>query len=255
MKKISAKPESLKPVPFRFCPGCGHGLLHKIIAEIIDELGMREKTIGFAPVGCAVFAYDYFNFDVIETAHGRPPAVATAIKRLLPDNLVFTYQGDGDLAAIGTAEIVHAAARGENFSVIFVNNATYGMTGGQMAPTTLLGQMTTTTTKGREQKLTGYPVKVSEMLATLDGVSFICRTSMDSPQNVIKTKNAVKKAFQYQLDGKGFSFVEVLAPCPTDWWMSPKEALLWIKEKMIPVFPPGVVKDKYSKQSTVNSEQ
>lgn len=251
MKKISAKPNSLKPVPFRFCPGCGHGLLHKIVAEIIDELGMREKTIGFAPVGCAVFAYDYFNFDVIETAHGRPPAVATAIKRLLPGNLVFTYQGDGDLAAIGTAEIVHAAARGENFSVIFVNNATYGMTGGQMAPTTLLGQRTTTTIKGREQRLAGYPVKVSEMLATLDGASFICRTSMDSPQNVIKTKNAVKKAFQYQLDGKGFSLVEVLAPCPTDWWMSPKEALLWIKEKMIPVFPPGVVKDKYGVKETV----
>ena len=245
MKKISKRPESLKPVPFRFCAGCGHGLLHKFIAEIIDELGIREKTIGFAPVGCAVFAYDYFNFDVIESAHGRPPAVATAIKRLLPDRLVFTYQGDGDLAAIGTAEIIHAAARGENFSVIFVNNATYGMTGGQMAPTTLLGQKTTTSTKGRDKRITGYPIKISEMLATLEGPSFICRTSLDSPKNIINTKKAIKKAFQYQLDKKGFSLVEVLSPCPTDWWMSPQEALPWMKKNMIPAFPLGVIKDKW----------
>jgi 2-oxoglutarate ferredoxin oxidoreductase subunit beta len=246
MKKISKRPESLKPASFRFCSGCGHGLLHRIIAEIIDEFGIREKTIGFAPVGCAVFAYDYFNFDVIEVAHGRPPAVATAIKRLLPDRLVFTYQGDGDLAAIGTAEIIHAANRGENFSVIFVNNATYGMTGGQMAPTTIIGQKTTTTTKGRDEKTTGYPIKISEMLFPLDGVSFIYRTSLDSPKNVITTKRVIKKAFQYQLDGKGFSLVEVLSPCPTDWWMSPEESLSWIQKNMIPVFPLGVIKDKYS---------
>lgn len=249
MKKITKRPDSLKNVPFRFCPGCGHGLLHKIIAEIIDELGMREKTIGFAPVGCAVFAYDYFNFDIIEVAHGRPPAVATAMKRLLPDRLIFTYQGDGDLAAIGTAEIIHAANRGENFSVVFVNNATYGMTGGQMAPTTLIGQKTTTTTKGRKGKTTGYPLKVSEMISALDGVSFICRTSLDSTKNIIDTKKAIKKAFQYQISGKGFSFVEVLSPCPTDWWISPKEALPWIRKNMIPVFPLGVFKDKHSSMS------
>ncbi|MEF9426223.1 MAG: thiamine pyrophosphate-dependent enzyme [Candidatus Mariimomonas ferrooxydans] len=245
MKKITRRPESLKQVPFRFCTGCGHGLLHKIIAEIIDEFGMREKTIGFAPVGCAVFAYDYFNFDVIEAAHGRPPAVATAIKRLLPDRLVFTYQGDGDLAAIGTSEIIHAASRGENFSVVFVNNATYGMTGGQMAPTTLLGQKTTTTVKGRTEKSEGHPIKISEMLSTLEGTSFICRTSLDTPKNVIATKKAIKKAFQYQIDCKGFSLVEVLSPCPTDWWMSPEESLSWIRKDMIPVFPIGVIKDKY----------
>jgi len=245
MKKVSGRPESLKSVPFRFCSGCGHGLLHKTIAEIIDELGIREKTIGFAPVGCAVFAYDYFNFDVIEIAHGRPPAVATAIKRLQPNNLVFTYQGDGDLAAIGTAEIVHAAARGENFSIIFVNNATYGMTGGQMAPTTILGQKTTTTTQGRVAKIEGYPVKISEMLSTLDGASFICRTSLDSVKNIIATKKAIKKAFQYQLNEKGFSLVEVLSPCPTNWGMIPLRALTWMQENMIPVFPLGVIKDKY----------
>jgi 2-oxoglutarate ferredoxin oxidoreductase subunit beta len=245
MRKISKRTESLKPAPFRFCSGCGHGLLHKMIAEIIDEFGIREKTIGFAPVGCAVFAYDYFNFDIIEVAHGRPPAVATAIKRLLPDRLVFTYQGDGDLAAIGTAEIIHAANRGENFSVIFVNNATYGMTGGQMAPTTIIGQKTTTTVKGREEKTEGYPIKISEMLSPLDGTSFICRTSLDSPKNVITTKRAIKKAFQYQLEGKGFSLIEVLSPCPTDWWMDPEEALSWMQKNMIPVFPLGVIKDKY----------
>lgn len=250
MKKIYKRPESLKQVPFRFCPGCGHGLLHKIIAEIIDELGMREKTIGFAPVGCAVFAYDYFNFDVIETPHGRPPAVATAIKRLLPDRLVFTYQGDGDLAAIGTAEIIHAVGRGENFSVIFVNNATYGMTGGQMAPTTLIGQKTTTTIKGRKEKTAGYPIKISEMLSTLEGASFICRTSLDSPKNAIATKKAIKKAFQYQIDGKGFGLVEVLSPCPINWWMSPKEALSWMQKNMIPAFPLGVIKDKFKEVRT-----
>jgi 2-oxoglutarate ferredoxin oxidoreductase subunit beta len=245
MKKLTARPKSLKQTPFRFCSGCGHGLLHKIIAEIIDELAIRNKTIGFAPVGCAVFAYDYFNFDIIETAHGRPPAVATGIKRLLPDRVVFTYQGDGDLAAIGTAEIIHAASRGENFSVIFVNNATYGMTGGQMAPTTLTGQKTTTTLQGRDSSKSGYPLKISEMLSTIDGTSFICRTSLHSSKDILKTKNAIKKAFRYQLKGKGFTCVEILSPCPTDWWMNPKEALLWMQESMIPAFPLGVFKDKF----------
>jgi 2-oxoglutarate ferredoxin oxidoreductase subunit beta len=217
-----------------------------MIAEIIDDLDIREKTIGFAPVGCAVFAYDYFNFDVIEVPHGRPPAVATAIKRLLPDRLVFTYQGDGDLAAIGISEIIHSAGRGENFSVIFVNNATYGMTGGQMAPTTLLGQKTTTSRIGRKEKTNGYPLKISEMLSTIEGASFICRTSLDTPGNVISTKKAIKKSFQYQLDQKGFSLVEVLSPCPTDWWINPREAQSWLQKNMIPTFPLGVMKDKYS---------
>jgi 2-oxoglutarate ferredoxin oxidoreductase subunit beta len=246
MKKITKRPDSLRPAPFRFCPGCGHGILHKIVAEVIDELGMREIAIGFAPVGCAVFAYDYFNFDIIEAPHGRPPAVATSIKRLLPDRLVFTYQGDGDLAAIGTSEIVHAVGRGENISVIFVNNATYGMTGGQLAPTTLIGQKTTTSIHGREVNISGFPIRISEMLATLEGASFICRTSLDSAKNVKDTKKTIKKAFQYQMDGKGFNLVEVLSPCPTVWWMKPVEALSWMKENMIPYFPLGVIKDKYS---------
>jgi 2-oxoglutarate ferredoxin oxidoreductase subunit beta len=246
MKKITKKPKSLRPAPFRFCPGCGHGILHKIVAETIDELDMRGKTIGFAPIGCAVFAYDYFNFDIIEAPHGRPPAVATAIKRLLPDRLVFTYQGDGDLAAIGTSEIVHAVARGENFSVIFVNNATYGMTGGQMAPTSVLGQKTTTTIHGRKAQTAGYPIKVSEMLAALEGASFICRTSLDSSRHVKNTKKAIKKAFRYQIEGKGFSLVEVLSPCPTVWWIKPIDALSWIQKKMIPAFPLGTFKDKHN---------
>jgi 2-oxoglutarate ferredoxin oxidoreductase subunit beta len=254
MKKITKRPESLRPAPFRFCPGCGHGILHKIIAEGIDELGTREIAIGFAPIGCAVFAYDYFNFDIIEAPHGRPPAVATSIKRLLPDRLVFTYQGDGDLAAIGTSEIVHAVSRGENISVIFVNNATYGMTGGQMAPTSLIGQKTTTSIHGREVNTSGFPIKISEMLATIEGASFICRTSLDSATNVRKTKKAIKKAFQYQIEGKGFSLVEVLSPCPTDWWMKPMEALLWMKKNMIPYFPLGVIKDKYNNSNNLDSK-
>jgi 2-oxoglutarate ferredoxin oxidoreductase subunit beta len=252
MKKTFKRPKSLKPVPFRFCPGCGHGLLHRIVAESVDELGMREKTIGFAPIGCAVFAYDYFNFDIIEAPHGRPPAVATAIKRLLPDRLVFTYQGDGDLAAIGTSEVIHAAVRGENISVIFVNNATYGMTGGQMAPTSLPGQKTTTSISGRNEKTSGYPMKISEMLSELEGASYICRTSLDTTGNIITTKKAVKKAFQYQIDGKGFSLVEVLSPCPTDWWITPEKAISWMQKNMIPVFPLGVIKDKFKRQKKIS---
>ncbi|MCX5717358.1 MAG: thiamine pyrophosphate-dependent enzyme [Nitrospirae bacterium] len=245
MEQIFKRPVSLKPVPFRFCPGCGHSLIHRIIAECIDNLNIREKVIGIAPVGCAVFAYDYFNFDILEVAHGRPPAAATGLKRVMPDRIIFSYQGDGDLAAIGTAEIVHAANRGENFTVFFVNNATYGMTGGQMAPTTLISQRTTTTPRGRDVKTSGYPLRVSEMLATIEGVSFIARTSVDSVKNLMTTKKTVEKAFRYQIEGKGFSFVEILFPCPTDWGMSAEEAVAWMRSEMMPVFPLGTFKDKY----------
>lgn len=245
MKKIFKRPRSLRKVPFRYCSGCGHSLIHRIIAESIDTLRIREKTIGIAPVGCAVFAYDYFNFDVLEAAHGRPPAVATALKRVMPDRIVFSYQGDGDLAAIGTAEIIHAAARGENFSVFFVNNATYGMTGGQMAPTTILGQHTTTTPRGRDQGSSGFPLRISELLATIEGVSFVQRVSLDSCRNLMAAQRAVEKAFRYQVDGKGFSLVEILSPCPTDWGLSPRDSLEWIRTALHPVFPLGVFKDKY----------
>ncbi|HBG93645.1 MAG: 2-oxoglutarate oxidoreductase [Nitrospirae bacterium RIFOXYB2_FULL_43_5] len=245
MEKVFKRPVSLKPVPFRFCPGCGHSLIHRIIAECIDKLNIREKVIGIAPVGCAVFAYDYFNFDILEVAHGRPPAAATGLKRVMPDKIIFSYQGDGDLAAIGTAEIIHAANRGENLTVFFVNNATYGMTGGQMAPTTLISQRTTTTPRGRDVKTSGYPLRVSEMLATIDGVSFIARNSVDSVKNLMTTKKNVEKAFRYQMEGKGFSFVEILFPCPTDWGMSAEESINWMRSEMMPVFPLGTFKDKY----------
>ncbi len=248
MKKIFERPKSLKSTPFRYCPGCGHSLIHRLIAEAIDKLGIKEKTIGIAPVGCAVFAYDYFDFDMIEVAHGRPPAAATGMKRTLPDRIIFSYQGDGDLAAIGTAEIIHAANRGENITVFFINNATYGMTGGQMAPTTLLEQKTTTTPRGREIRTTGYPLHVSEMLATIDGVSLIARTAIDSPKNLLDTKRLIEKAFIYQLEGKGFSFVEILSPCPTDWWMPPENAIEWMRTKMMNVYKIGVIKDKWKKE-------
>ena len=245
MKKIFQRPESLKDVPFRFCPGCGHSLIHRLIAECIDKLGVREKTIGIAPVGCAVFAYDYFNIDMIECAHGRPPAVATGLKRSMPDRVVFSYQGDGDLAAIGTAEIIHAANRGENISVFFVNNATYGMTGGQMAPTTLPGQKTSTTPAGRNVKTEGYPLHVSELLATIEGVSYIARTSVNSFKNLMAAEKAIEKSFRYQIEGKGFSLVEILSPCPVDWKLSPKDSIAWIEAEMTTVFPLGTFKDKF----------
>ncbi|MBU2568029.1 MAG: 2-oxoglutarate oxidoreductase [Elusimicrobia bacterium] len=235
-------PSTLKPARHLYCSGCGHGIIHRIVAEVIEELGVREKTVGIAPVGCAVFAYDYWNFDVTEAAHGRPPAVATGIKRVLPDRIVFTYQGDGDLAAIGTAEIVHSANRGENITVIFVNNATYGMTGGQMAPTTLLGQKTTTTPYGRKIDADGYPLKVCEMLAPLEGVKFLARCSVSNPANVAKTKKAVKKAFECQVEKKGFALVEVLSMCPVDWEMTPLEACKWVDEVMTKTFPLGIIK-------------
>jgi 2-oxoglutarate ferredoxin oxidoreductase subunit beta len=245
MEKVFQRPASLKQEPFRYCPGCGHSIIHRLIAECIDNLGIREKVIGIAPVGCAVFAYDYFNFDMLEVAHGRPPAAATGLKRSLPDRIIFSYQGDGDLAAIGTAEIIHAANRGENITVFFVNNATYGMTGGQMAPTTLIGQRTTTTPSGRKTKREGYPLRVSELLATIEGVSFIARTSLSSYKNILETKKAVERSFRYQMEGKGFSLVEILSPCPVDWELSPGDALLWIQKEMTSVYPLGIFKDRF----------
>jgi len=249
MKKIFERPKSLTASPFRYCPGCGHSIIHRLIAECVDSFSIRDRVVGIAPVGCAVFAYDYFNFDILEAAHGRPPAVATALKRVMPDRIIFSYQGDGDLAAIGTSEIIHAASRGENLSVFFVNNATYGMTGGQMAPTTILGQRTTTTPKGREIRTEGHPLRVSEMLSTIDGVSFVERVSLDSHRNVVAAKHAVEKAFRYQMEDKGFSFVEILSPCPTDWGMTPKASLEWMRTEMLRAFPPGTLKDRFSEDA------
>jgi 2-oxoglutarate ferredoxin oxidoreductase subunit beta len=245
MEKIFRRPKSLRQTPFRYCPGCGHSLAHRLIAECIDDLDIREKVIGIAPVGCAVFSYEYFNFDILESAHGRPPAVATALKRVLPGRIVFSYQGDGDLAAIGTSEIIHAALRSENISVFFINNANYGMTGGQMAPTTLLGQRTTTTPAGRGAASEGYPMRVSEMLGTIEGAAFIQRVSLDSHRGLLAAKAAIAKCFRYQIEGKGFSFVEMLSPCPTDWGLSPRASLDWIRTEMLKVYPTGIVKDKH----------
>lgn len=242
MRKIFSRPKSLRNVFTHYCPGCGHGIAHRLIAETVDELKIREKVIGVCPVGCAVIAYDYWDFDCTEAAHGRALAVATAIKRLRPKNIVFTYQGDGDLAAIGTNETIHAANRGENLTVIFINNAIYGMTGGQMAPTTLLGQKTTTTPQGRNARLQGYPLKISEILSNLAGVKYIERVSLHTPQEVIKAKKAIKQAFQNQMDNLGFSLVEILSPCPTYWEMSPKKALDWIRDIMTKEFPLGRIK-------------
>jgi len=242
MKKIFARPDSLYDLPTHYCPGCGHGTAHRLVAEIVDELMIREKTIGIAPVGCAVVAYDYWNFDCSEAAHGRALAVATAIKRVRPNNIVFTYQGDGDLAAIGTAETIHAANRGENLTVIFINNAVYGMTGGQMAPTTLLGQKTSTSIEGRERAKHGFPLKISEMLALLSGTYYIERVSLHSPNEVLKAKRAIKQAFQNQIDNLGFSLVEILSPCPTYWGQTPRESLDWIRDVMQKEFPLGRIK-------------
>lgn len=241
-KVIASRTPALTETAFHYCPGCAHGIIHRLTAEAIFELGLQEKTIGVAPVGCSVFAYEYFNVDMIQAAHGRAPAVATGVKRVHPDATVFTYQGDGDLAAIGTAEIVHAAARGENITVIFVNNATYGMTGGQQAPTTLLGQVTKTTPYGRSIEANGYPMRVSEMLSTLDGVAYATRTAVFNPGHVTKTKKAILKAFEVQKKGLGFSMVEVLGNCPTNWHMSPQDSMEWLKENMLPCYPLGEFK-------------
>ena len=238
-----SRSESLYDVRTHYCPGCGHGIIHRLVAEVIDELGIREKTIGTAPVGCAVLLYDYFGCDIIECAHGRPPAVATGIKRVLPDRIVFTYQGDGDLAAIGTNETIHAANRGENITVIFVNNAIYGMTGGQMAPTTMMGQRTTTTQSGRGDNAEGPPIKVCELLSSLDGVTYLERVAVSTPKDVMKAKKAIRKAFTVQLEGKGYSLVEILSMCPTDWKVGTLEAVDFVNEEMKKVFKLGVYKD------------
>ena len=230
-------------MPFHYCPGCGHGIVHRLVAEVIEEMGLAPTTIGVAPVGCAVFAYDYFNVDMFEAAHGRAPAVATGIKRVQPDKCVFTYQGDGDLASIGTAEIGHAAHRGEKITTIFINNAIYGMTGGQMAPTTLVGQKTTTSPKGRDKDWSGSPIRVAEMLATIEGSAYIERCAVNSNANIIRTKKAIRKAFETQMAGKGFSMVEILSPCPTNWGQSPVEAMKWLEDNMIPYYPLGVMKE------------
>jgi 2-oxoglutarate/2-oxoacid ferredoxin oxidoreductase subunit beta len=242
MEKIYSHPRSLRNISTHYCAGCGHGILHKLIAEVVDELGIREQVIAVAPVGCAVVAYDYWNFDCSEAAHGRALAVATAIKRVRPQNIVFTYQGDGDLAAIGTNETIHAANRGENLTVVFINNAIYGMTGGQMAPTTLLGQKTSTTPQGRSSQLHGWPLKISEILAGLEGVKYVERTSLSSPQEAMKTKRAIKQAFANQINNVGFSLVEVLSACPTYWGMNPKQAMDWIRDVMTKEFPLGKIK-------------
>ena len=244
MSIVFDKPKSLADVPFHYCPGCTHGIIHRLVAEAIDELGIEGRAIGVAPVGCAVLAYDYFTCDMIEAAHGRAPAVATGIKRGRPDNIVFTYQGDGDLASIGMAETVHAAARNENITIIFVNNAIYGMTGGQMAPTSLPGQVTQTSPYGRDVKVQGYPVKVAELLSALDGPTYIERVAVNNVKNVKNAKKAILKAFRNQVEGKGFSLIEVVSSCPTNWGMTPAKALEWVDEKMIPYYPLGVYRDK-----------
>lgn len=243
MKTVYEKSAGLTDAILSYCPGCGHGIVHKLVAESLTEFGLLGKTIGVASVGCSVFAYNFFACDMVQAPHGRAPAVATGIKRALPDSFVFTYQGDGDLAAIGTAETVHAAARGENLSVIFINNAIYGMTGGQMAPTSLPGQVTQTTPYGRDPKLIGYPVRVCEMLSQLDGVAYAERVALDGVPGVRRAKAAIKKAFDNQIQQRGFSIVELLSTCPTNWGMTPADALGWVKSDMASYYKPGVYKD------------
>ena len=249
MSVVFDRPHALADVPTHYCPGCFHGIIHRLVAECIDELGIEGRTIGIAPVGCSVMAYNYFNCDMIEAAHGRAPAVATGVKRANPDKVVFTYQGDGDLAAIGTAETVHAATRGENITVIFVNNAIYGMTGGQMAPTSLPGQVTQTSPYGRDVKHCGYPVRICEMLSELEGPEYLARVAVNNVKNVKAAGRAIEKAFKNQIEGKGFSLVEVISACPTNWGMTPENALKWIDDNMIPYYPLGVYKDRSAKEA------
>lgn len=243
------KPHALTDAPLHYCPGCTHGIIHRLVAEAIDEFGIEGKTIGIAPVGCSVMAYNYFACDMVQAAHGRAPAVATGVKRANPDNIVFTYQGDGDLASIGMAETVHAATRGENITIIFVNNAIYGMTGGQMAPTSLPGQITQTSPYGRDISTAGYPIRVCEMLAQLDGAAYLERVAVNNVKNVRKAKAAIKKAFENQINGIGFSLIEVVSTCPTNWGLTPEAALQFVEEKMIPYYPLGVYKDKTAKEA------
>ena len=248
MAVVFKKPHALTDAPLHYCPGCTHGIIHRLVAEAIDELGIEGITVGVAPVGCAVMAYDYFACDMLEAAHGRAPAVATGVKRAMPDNIVFTYQGDGDLASIGMAETVHAATRNENITIIFVNNAIYGMTGGQMAPTSLPGQVTQTSPYGRDVTTQGYPIKVAEMLSTLDGPEYIERVAVNNVKNVKNAKKAILKAFRNQVEGKGFSLIEVVSTCPTNWGLTPQKALEWVDEKMIPYYPLGVYKDRSTEE-------
>ncbi len=236
---VYQRPESLANVSTHYCPGCTHGVAHRLVAEVLDEMDVREKTIGVAPVGCSVFAYNYFDCDFVEAAHGRAPAMATGIKRVLPDQIVFTYQGDGDLASIGMGEIMHTAARGENITVIFINNAIYGMTGGQMAPTTLPGQITTSSPSGRDVEQMGFPIRMAEILSTLDGSGYVVRRSLHDPKNIRQAKKAIRLAFEAQERGLGFSMVELLSTCPTNWGLTPLAALNWVKEYMVPVYPLG----------------
>ena len=236
---VYRKPESLTDIGTHYCPGCTHGISHRLVAEIIDEMGVREDTIGIAPVGCAVFAYNYFNMDFAEAAHGRAPAMATGLKRVNPEKIVFTYQGDGDLASIGAAEILHAAGRGENITVIFINNAIYGMTGGQMAPTTLPGQRTTSTPLGRDVELHGFPLRMCEILSQMDGAAYIVRRSLHDVANIRKSKKALRTAFEVQRQGLGFSMVELLSSCPTNWQITAEDSMEWIKTNMIPMYPLG----------------
>ena len=242
-KVVFERPHALLPVVTNYCPGCCHGIVQRLVAEVIDELGVEGDTVGVSPVGCSVMGYNFYGCDMIEAAHGRAPAVATGVKRVYPDNVVFAYQGDGDLASIGMAETIHAATRGENITIIFINNAIYGMTGGQMAPTSLPNQVTQTSPYGRDVSTAGFPVRVCELLSTLDGPAYIERVCVDSPKNVRKAKKAIKKAFQYQVDKIGYSFIEVVSTCPTNWGMTPQDALEWMRQNMIPYYPLGVYRD------------
>ena len=246
---VFEKPKALTDAPLHYCPGCTHGIVHRLVAEAMDALDITGQTIGVASVGCSVFTYNYFNCDMVQAAHGRAPAVATGLKRADPSKIIFTYQGDGDLASIGTAETVHSAARGENITIIFVNNAIYGMTGGQMAPTSLPGQVTQTSPYGRDVNTVGYPVRICEMLATLDGPSYIERVAVNNVKNVRQAKKAIEKAFRNQVEGKGFSLIEVISTCPTNWGKTPQAALEWAEQNMIPYYPLGVYKDKYSEEA------
>ncbi|NLJ73481.1 MAG: hypothetical protein GX331_00655 [Firmicutes bacterium] len=252
MRTIFQKPEALTDTQFHYCPGCTHGIIHRLVAHALDTLGIRKETIGVASVGCSVFAYEYFNCDMQQAAHGRAPAVATGIKRVLPERIVFTYQGDGDLASIGMGEIIHAAARGENITVIFVNNAIYGMTSGQMAPTTLIGQKTATSPRGRSSSETGYPIRMCELLSTLHGPSYIARVSTHDPRHILQAEKAIRRAFEMQQQKRGFSMVEILSTCSVNWGMTPAESMGWLADNMIPYYPLGVFKEAENEGGRLN---
>jgi len=253
MNKVFSKPTALNNAIMHYCPGCGHGVAHRLVAEALDHYGITGRTVGVAPVGCAVLMYDYFNCDILESPHGRAPAIATGMKRSRPDLVIFTYQGDGDLASIGLSEVVHCANRGENVTIIFINNTVYGMTGGQMAPTTLLGQQTTTSPNGRNSKVQGYPIKMAEMLAALEGPSFVARMALDTPANIVKARKMVFKSFEMQIREMGFSFLELLATCPTNWGMSPVESINYLQDELVPVFPLGVLKERETRSLSEKS--